>query len=421
MKDKPYKLLLLSNSPFLGTGYATQTALFSKLAKEDGFEVVIFGFAGHRGVVMRYDGDIPVYPGSLENYGGDMFQAHMAFHKPDVTVCLFDAWVYSPEQLQGVTMYAPIDSDPIAPMVAEKLGYAKAVWAMSRHGEKAMQSVGLSPAYVPHGIDTDAFKPLSAEERQAERERRNLKPGQFYAVMVAANKGNSPSRKSFPEVFQAWAKFCETHTDAVLYVHTLVTDNWQGIDLSNLAQFYGIRPENLRFPDPYPLLNGFYGESHLNKLYNAADIHLLPSMGEGFGIPHLEAAAAGCPGIVSDFAAQSELKGPGYAVPVHPDDLVYTGQGSHWFRPRPSEIVKALEWAYDNRGNEALRIQAREFALGYDHRLVWQQFMKPAIMAQIDHAIERDARTAAREALRNNSGKQVELEAVSHATDTAAD
>lgn len=400
MTAKPIKWLVFGNSPYLGTGYGTQVALFSKLAKEDGLDPVIFGFAGQRGAIFRYEQTIPVYPGSLENYGGDMFQAHMAYHKPDVTTLLFDVWVYQPDQLSGVTSWCPVDSNPIAPEVADRLQYCKAIWAMSRHGETMIRNAGLKSVYVPHGIDTTAYHPMSKDEREAERAKRGIKPGQFYACMVAANKGNNPARKSFPEVFNAWSQFVRTHPDAVLYVHTLLTSEWQGLDLTALAQFYQIPPQNLKFADPYPLINGMFSEHSLNKLFNAADVHLLPSMGEGFGLPGIECQAAGCPGIVSDFSAQTELAGPGYKVPIYPDDHYWIGQNTHWARPRPSEIVKSLEWAYENRGNETLRQQSREFAMEYNAPDVWAKYMKPAIMQQVEEAEKREARTAARQALR---------------------
>lgn len=375
------KLLIFSNSPLLGTGYGVQTALLAREARRDAFEVAIFGFAGHRGGVLNHEG-VDVFPGSLEHYGGDMFQSHIAYHQPDAAVALFDAWVYMPDQLAGVTLWSPVDHDPIPPLVIDRLRCAGAVWAMSRHGERAMRAAGLSPCYVPHAVDTSLYHPLTRDERLTEREKRGLKPGQLFAVMVAANKG-VPARKSFPEVFKAWGTFVQHHPDAVLYVHTLLSDGWGGLDLTALARFYDIPPANLRFPDPYPLLNGFYGADHLNRLYNAADVLLLPSMGEGFGVPVIDAQAAGCPVIVSDFTAQSELAEAGYRVPIYPDDRLYTSQGSEQCRPRPSEIVTALEWAYLRRGDQRLRQSARAFALNYDSQHVWATYTRPALMHQI--------------------------------------
>lgn len=397
----PNKLLWVSNSPAMGTGYGTQTEIFTKLAKADGFDVVIFGMAGHRGSIMKMPDGIEVFPGSFQQYGGDMIQAHRAYHKPDATVLLYDIWVYEAEQLQAVTAWAPIDHDRVPGLVAEKLHYTEVQWAMSRHAETQMKAIGLSPVYVPHGVDTDVFHILPKAEREKERESRKISPDTFVACMVAANKGANPSRKAFPEVLRAWSIFIKDHPDSVLLMHTLITPDWGGVDLAGVAALYGIPPHTLRFTDPFLLLNGMVTDRTLNLLYNSADVHLLPSMGEGFGIPVMEAHSAGCPSIVCDFSAQAELAGPGYKVPTYDDDLWLTGQGAHWARPRVSEIVKGLEWAYENRGDEKLREQSREFAMEYDGRRVWTTYMKPALMAQVEREAERQARTAEREALRN--------------------
>jgi glycosyltransferase involved in cell wall biosynthesis len=123
----------------------------------------------------------------------------------------------------------------------------------------------------------------------------------------------------------------------------------------------------------------------LNAMYNAADVFLLPSQGEGFGIPVLEAQASGCPVIVTDFTAQSELCGGGWKIPVDRiDDLYYTPQGSEQAWIRPSAIITALETAYESRGDDNLRTQAREFAMDYEVEYVTDRYTMPSLktMAQ---------------------------------------
>lgn len=410
------KVLWISNSPVSPSGYGTQTATFTRLLKDAGHEVVVFGFYGHRGAVVNWGG-IPILPGSMNEWGNDIIPAHVDHYKPDVSVLLCDAWVYAPEVIRLLTAWAPVDHDPMPPLVRDRLHQAKHVWAMSRFGERQMRQAGIHADYVPHGVDTSVYKPLLRAEA---RKFWGIEDGTFFAVMVAANKG-FPSRKSLDKVIKAWGRFVQTHKDAVLYIHALPGDQVSGLDLQELAAFYGVPPQNLRFVDTYRFVRGDYDGARLNMLYNAADVLLAPSMGEGFGIPVIEAQAAGCPVVVSDFTAQHELAGPGYRIPVDKfDDGEWTLQGSEQARVRPSEILRALEWAFSVRGDATLRAKSVEFAREYDAQKVLQQFMLPALerIASASAAdklaeVERDARTAQRLAMRASARAGV--------TDAAAD
>ena len=48
-------------------------------------------------------------------------------------------------------------------------------------------------------------------------------------------------------------------------------------------------------------------DEQLNKVYNFCDVTVLPSMGEGFGLPIIESLAAGVPVIATDHSACREL------------------------------------------------------------------------------------------------------------------
>jgi glycosyltransferase involved in cell wall biosynthesis len=156
---------------------------------------------------------------------------------------------------------------------------------------------------------------------------------------------------------------------------------------------------------------GMYSDTYLAKVYSAGDVLLMPSAGEGFGVPTIEAQACGLPVIVTDATAQAELCGSGWRVRVDEDDRVYTLQNSEQFRVKPSAIVNALKLAYEARGDVSLREYAREFAMMYDADKVWREYMKPAIEAQVVEAqtaraglaVEREARTRIRKQMRANS------------------
>ena len=55
------------------------------------------------------------------------------------------------------------------------------------------------------------------------------------------------------------------------------------------------------------VLPGYVAQEHLPGIYAAAEIFVFPSLYEGFGLPVLEAMAAGCPVIASDSSSVKEL------------------------------------------------------------------------------------------------------------------
>lgn len=381
------KVLWASNSPLVSSGYGVQTDIFTRRMKQAGHDVTVYATFGHRGATLGYDG-MNLIPAGAETYGNDLFVPYYRDYKPDVMVILYDAWVLYDNVLQSipVTAYAPIDHEPAPPKVSAKLHQARHVWAMSRHGERAMRRAGLDPFYVPHAVETDVYRP---GDMDSARESWNVKPDQFFAAMVANNIG-VPSRKSFEAVMKAWSLFVDTHPGALLYIHADAEGERGGINLAEMASYYQIPPGNIRFPTPMKYFRGDYGADRMNALYNAANVLLSPSMGEGFGIVPLEAQSAGCPVIVSDFTAQTELGEVGYKIPIDPvDDVRYNpSQGSEQCMPKVSEILKGLEWAHENRKNVTLRTAARNFARHYDADLVYDKHVEPVIqiIAEMDRS-----------------------------------
>lgn len=392
------RILWHSNAPFVGSGYGMQTDLFTKLLKQAGHEVILSAFHGLRGITLQSQG-VQILPGSNDGWGNDILGAHYDHYKPDVLVALMDVWVLEKPALEeaAITAWAPIDHDPIPPLVLEKLRQMAHVLAMSQFAVKQFNNHAIPHFYVPHGVDTQVFRPIARSEA---RKVWGMDEHRFLAVCVGANKGY-PGRKQIDKLLKAWAKFIETRPDALLYVHTEPQSS-NGVDLVKAAEFYGIPGENLRFPDLYRLLRGDYTPKLLAALYSSADVFVLPTAGGGFEIPLIEAQACGCPVITTDFSAPAELVAEGgYKIPVDPfDDLVMTLQYSEQaYNLRPSAILTALEAAWDARGDQTKRKNALEFAIQYDGNLVLHKYMLPALEAIAEHGINR---TLARQTARRN-------------------
>jgi len=71
---------------------------------------------------------------------------------------------------------------------------------------------------------------------------------------------------------------------------------------------------------------GYVSEQEKWQLLKKADLFVLPSFYEGFGIPILEAQAAGCPVITSNVSSMPEVAGDG-AVLIDPKNIEQIAQG----------------------------------------------------------------------------------------------
>jgi glycosyltransferase involved in cell wall biosynthesis len=326
-------------------------------------------------------GGLTVYP-SDGGWGNETIGTYARHHKADFVIALCDAWVMRPDLWPDdlhMAIWAPIDHWPIPPAVLAVLQHKQVTpIAMSRFGYEWMEKFELDPLYVPHAVDTRFYGPVTSEERKAAKVKLEIPEDAFLVGMVAANKGNPTlPRKSFPQAFDAFAQFSKTHPDAYLYVHTdALGGKGSGINLDVCSRVMGIPEERICFPPPEAWHLGI-GREVVRELYHAFDVLLNPSMGEGFGVPILEAQASGVPVITANHSAMPELTHAGWLV--EGDRWWDALQESFCIVPAVGSIVQALEAAYEERDNEELRASAVEFAIGYDADVVAVRDWEPAL------------------------------------------
>lgn len=372
------RILWLSNGPWCPSGYGEQTALFLPRLAAQGHELAVLCNYGLQGRETRW-GEFTCYP-SDGIWGNANLHTFVQRHEAELVIALCDAWVLHPDQWpEGppVALWAPVDHYPIPPMVVGSLEHERIrPLAMSRFGEEQMRDCGLEPLYIPHGVDTSVFYPRP-EDRDAVRDELGIPREVFLAGMVAANQSAPVSRKAFPQAFLGFSRFAQRHDDAWLYCHTQAR-NGGGIMLDTLAEVSGCPQGRLRFPHEEAWQIGMPART-VAAIYQALDVLLMPSMGEGFGIPLVEAQACGVPVIASDHSAMTELAQAGWLV-----------QGDPWWDepaksflicPSVAAIDAALEAAYEAREDQRLRAAAAEFAQQFDADRVTDCHWKPALEA----------------------------------------
>lgn len=354
-----------ANAPWAGTGYGTQTAQVVKRIKDEGFDIacqVNYGFEAGNTEFNLEGRTIPIYGSGFGQWRNDSITAN-AQHFAHVTgrsplvITLCDVWTFNENSIRDMPVWSwtPVDHAPIPSKVAAwfKHDNVRAI-AMSKFGKLMFEGADIACDYVPH-----AFEPVFTPTTQLQdasgavktpRELMNVGNDRFIVMMNAANKGVVPVRKSFGENLLAFSMFAKKHDDALLYLHTEQFGAMGGIDLTKLVAAVGIPEHQVKFVDQFAYRNQIPNKI-LAGLYSMSDVLLSVSMGEGFGIPVIEAQACGTPVIVSDWTAQPELCGDGWIVETQPwwDPM----QDSWFATPLVGGIVDALEQAYARGGGHS--------------------------------------------------------------------
>lgn len=395
------RILCVSNSVWTGTGYGTQIAQLIEHLRRMGHQVALFANYGLAGGKIEMGDGLRVYPAALDPAGNDMIHGHADHWNADLVIVLYDAFAMNGhiirQMSQLVCFWQPVDCQPMsrADLHQFNIGGAQPI-AMSKFGRQMMVDEGLDPYYAPHGIDTQKiFTPVSEAERSALRaiDDGRMKPIPEDAFVIGSCVHNKDAeRKSIFEAMSAFALFRRKHKDALYMVHTLPHPVMSGNDIIGMSDFLGITPY-VRWADPYSLLGGEYTQEDMAKWYRKLNLYAMPSRGEGFGLPGMEAQACGIPVVATDCSAMTELVGPGWLVGGQP--RWQPGHQSTWITPDIGELLAAYKDAY-NGGAAARAGEAREFAEGYDADLVFDRYWVP-ILDELEHLITDEPESVARE------------------------
>ena len=340
------RILWASNSPHSPSGYGVQTDIVTRRLLREGHQIAIASnFGLDEGILPWHTehGVITVYPKSMDKFSLEILPLHAQQHNADVILSHYDSWVYRPELMAGrwVPWY-PMDTEEYPKPIAEKVSQALMPITQTRDSVEKAAKVGIEAEYIPAAFDGRYYRPRMRDEWR-ERMDPNGELGlkdRYVVGIVAANRGDpgAPSRKSFPQLFEAFRLFLDKDPDALLYVHSQMFGH---INLQMLAEQYGVQ-NNLLQAHSYYLHTGLYGPDDMATMYSGLDVLLNVSMGEGFGVPVLEAQACGTRVIVGDWTAMAEVGRCGAKVSKQ-DAFCYPVLGyGDMYLPQPGAIAEAL-------------------------------------------------------------------------------
>lgn len=160
---------------------------------------------------------------------------------------------------------------------------------------------------APHGVDTARFRP-AGDDRMRESDLERLRTLGVEPPFVAF-VGTMEPRKNLPGLIEAFARIAPEHPDLKLVLAG--RRGWRADEVSDAVRRAGLG-------DRIVLL-GFAPPDALPALYRSAEVVVHPSVGEGFGLPALEALACAAPLVTTAGSAMEEVAGDAAVLVPSPD------------------------------------------------------------------------------------------------------
>lgn len=321
--SKPKLVALGWHAPGTGFGRVMHEILRSVATEWEVHHVGI----GYQGPCV--DDAWKLHPTNLR--GGDVFGAFEAKRiiaelRPECVFILHDIWmmqyyfeVLEPETLGcPVVVYFPLDGritddKLIAPLAKATQVVAYTPGAASQINAGFRRLACDSPpvvSVVPHGVNLQAFHSLFpqgdvAAQVALKREIFGFIPD-IESSFIVLNASRPARRKCLDTTLRGFARFAGDKPENVkLCLHHAITTDEHARDLRDLATSLGISHRIVW--NPVSNGGGPITDSDLNRLYNACDVGLNTSSGEGWGLVSFEHAAAGRAQIVPRHSACAEL------------------------------------------------------------------------------------------------------------------
>jgi len=355
------KLIWYSTTPHAGVGYGILTRALVHRMIADGHQVDV-ATKHHLAGQFVIEG-IKVFDGreiglvnricEEENY--------------DYIISCMDTWVLPDSFVKWVAINL-LDTEFIYPKLISSIKSSQFQVALTEHGKRELERVGFKPFYAPLGVDTKLFRP-DPELRQAYRVKKGWKDDEFIIGLVGINYVTD--RKNIVGTLRAFQGFHQRHPNSILYLHTdMMGSATQGLPMLWIMGACGFDDSGKGKQGPVQWVDqkAYHlwdiAQSELAGLYNAIDVFCLPSTGEGFGLPWIEAQASGCPIIAADATSGKQLCLSGWLIPALEDYFMFSTQLSWYVKAPPSAIDEKLELAYKAWESGKIRTYQNDLYVG---------------------------------------------------------
>ena len=399
---KKTRILYYGDSPTAATGFGTVSRnILVPLHKTGKYDITVLG-VNYWGEPHKFPFDIwPVGINQEKDpYGRKHIQQQITNSDFDILFMMQDSFIldfageflpqlrFNDKKFRSI-VYFPIDGQPHMPWI-QAMAAADYPVTYTQYGfnecVKAYPQIKDKLRIIPHGINPKDFYPLSYAE-VADFRKRYFGPmaGKFIVTCVNRNQ----QRKDIPRTLMAFKEFKSKCPESVLYLHMAIRD--QGWNLDNVIASLGMAiNKDVIFPSNFGPNQGF-PINVLNSIYNASDVVISSTTGEGWGLAQVESMSTKTPIISPDNTACTEIAGEGRGL------LIRSGHDKEHFVVLPhdnevcrpiicvQDMIDALEKLYND---EVLRMRLGETGYRWvTENLIWDKHVVPQWEAIIEEAV----------------------------------
>ena len=394
-KDKRKKILLICDDIRVHSGVATVAKQIVLKTSHHFNWVNIAGAIKHPDLGKKFDlsqaineeigiedSNVMLYP--TNGYGDpNLLRQMIKMENPDAIMLITDpryfTWVFNMEQeirKKIPITYLNIWDDYPAPMYNQPyyeacdllMGISKQTVNINKIvlGDKSKNKV---LRYVPHGLDSNVYKPIPEDDEKLKKFKKLFFGGEDLEFVAFFNSRNI-RRKQIPDTMLAFRAFLdslpkEKADKCKLVLHTEgVTEH--GTDLYKVKDYlYG---ED--YPNAIKFSHQKLSIEELNFLYNIADVQILITSNEGWGLTLTEAILAGTPVIANTTGGMQ-------------DQMRFVDENGKWFTPS-TDVPSNHRGTYKEHGEWAFPVYPTSRSIQgspptpyiYDDRCAWEDVVE---------------------------------------------
>jgi glycosyltransferase involved in cell wall biosynthesis len=270
----------------------------------------------------------------------------------------YKLWLYVDQVYEGIAQ----------PLIDSLNKSAHRIYCFTKSWAKAYTRYGPCPELntMEHAVDSSVFRRIPEVARQAARARMNVGPEAI--VMMNANRNSSRKRQDLS--IMGFVELIKRHPSEPYYLLFVTSLNVQQGAYYDLARIYqnelrhrGLDVEEfgkrMMIVDTGDNNQKSLGDEMINELYNACNLGLNTSDGEGFGLCQIEHLYTGAPQIVTDVGGYRSFMDESVTEFIAPSGRTYMAGSmplGFWMPTFTAEsVADAMESAIQNLPDRELK------------------------------------------------------------------